>query len=120
MVLQVAKVMSELVIHEREMEQIRRLGKELVEDPRTGDVRSLKDTLSACENNWGDLRDLLQQSEREMTLRVTRSSKYDEVKGEVFAWLGEKEEHVDSLEPVAIALDIIIQQTQELQVMTAT
>ena len=110
---------SELAIHEREMEQIRRLGKELVEDPRTGDVRSLKDTLSACENNWGDLRDLLQQSEREMTLRVSRSSKYDEVKGEVFAWLGEKEERVDSLEPVAIALDIIAQQTQELQVTTA-
>lgn len=98
------------------MEAIRRLGKELVEDPRTGDVRSLKDPLSMCENNWSDLRDLLQQCEREMQTRVTRSTKYDEVKTEVFAWLAEKEEHIDSLEPVALALDVIEKQIQELQV----
>ena len=90
-----------------------------MEDPRTGDVRSLKDALSLAENSWSDLHDVLRQCEQEMHARMARATKYDEVKHHVYAWLADKEEFVDSLEPAAVALEVTERQIEELQVGAA-
>ena len=114
---QVAQIASELSCHDQEIEQIRSLGKELVEDARTGDVRSLKDALSTCENNWSDLCDVLRQCEEEMQMRMARCTKYDDAKHQVYAWLADNEQFVDSLEPAAVALEVTERHIEELQVI---
>lgn len=99
-----------------ELEAIKNLGQDLVQSDLTGDVREVKDKVAECQKKWGVLTDSLKDREQEAEDREKQAGQFDDLGEEIKRWLTEMEAKVDNLEPVAIDVEIIAKQIEELQV----
>ena len=100
----------------QDLEYIKAIGQELIKNPKTGDVSGVKEAMAECERNWHDFNEVLDDKEQEATQREEQSNRYAEVYAEVVQWLCNTEGTVDALEPVAVDIEIIEKQIEELQV----
>jgi DNA repair exonuclease SbcCD ATPase subunit len=99
-----------------ELETIKRLGDDLVNNPVTGDVRPVQDKVSDCQKSWDHLTNVLADREQEAKARENQADQFEGLHDEIMRWLVSIETKVDNLEPVAIDLEIIAKQIEELQV----
>ena len=99
-----------------ELSLIRDIGQDLVSSQKTGDVKKIKDTMAECERNWHDFNEVLADKQKEAVYREERSNQYAEARDAVLKWLTTTETKIDDLEPVAIDVEIIAKQIEELQV----
>jgi hypothetical protein len=98
------------------LEQLQSLGHELVEDPRTGDTAAIKMALSNIDAGWTRFEECLAERDSEASLKESKESDYERIKQEVVRWLTGMETDVDSFEPVAVDMDVVAVQIEELQV----
>ena len=111
----VAEIAADVHSHESDLEALRRMGQELIKNPKTTDVVPIKDALTHMEQNWHDLNEVLSERQKEAEFRHEQGSRYDQVKAAVLRWLTDTEAKVDQLQPVAIDLKVIERQIEELQ-----
>lgn len=107
---------ADLEIKVAELARIRDLGQDMLTNKKTGDVSKVKDTMAECERNWHDFNGLLLEKDKEANYREEQNNKYGSARDEVTKWLTEKETTTDNLEPVAIDVEIIAKQIEEIQV----
>lgn len=98
------------------VDELKQLGQALVEDPRTGDVGDLKESLSDLRREWGDFNALLVEREQEASEKERQSDEYNSMKKEVVDWLTSMEGKVDNFEPVAVDMEVAANQIEEIQV----
>lgn len=112
----VTQIQKDKELHMGELEELKQLGSQLVQDSRTGDVSAVKDSLSDLERNWAEFESRLGEREKEASQRERQGTDFEAARAEVLEWLTSKEGQMDSLEPVAVEVEIIGQQIEELQV----
>ena len=98
------------------MEKVQALGHELLEDSRTGDPAAVKMALNDLEKMWTKFDECLAERESEASVKESRGNEYEEIKNHVVAWLARMEGDVNAFEPVAVDMDIVAKQIEELQV----
>ena len=98
------------------MEQLKSVGRDLIEDPRTGDPAAIKMALGNLDKTWNRLDEVLNTRGSEASLKESRESDYQRMKDEVVGWLSGMETDVDGFEPVAVDMDVVAKQIEELQV----
>ena len=99
-----------------EFEKIRDLGKALTETPQIGGASSVQEAMQALGQRWDALSALLSRRQNEASARREHAQRYEAIKDEVLDWLADMERRIDNLEPVAIDIDVIGKQIEELQV----
>ena len=109
-------IASDFDIKIAELSRIRDLGQDMVQNPKTGDVTKVKDTMAECERNWHELNDVFADKEKDAKYREEQNSRYDQARDDVNKWLTNTETTIDNLEPVAIDVEIIAKQIEEIQV----
>lgn len=102
------------------LEQQQALGRELVEDPRTGDPAAVKMALTNMDKAWSRFEDCLSERDSEASLKESRESDYEKIKQDVVRWLTNMETDIDTFEPVAVDMDVVAKQIEELQVSVNT
>ena len=98
------------------MEAVQALGRDLLEDSRTGDPAAIKMALSDLEKMWNKFDECLAERESEASVKESRGNEYEEIKNQVVEWLTGMESDVNAFEPVAVDMDIVAKQIEELQV----
>lgn len=98
------------------LEQVQALGRELVEDPRTGDPAAIKMALSKIDASWSRFEECLTERDSEASMKESKESDYERIKQEIVHWLNNMESDVDAFEPVAVDMDVVARQIEELQV----
>ena len=98
------------------MEAVQALGHELLEDSRTGDPAAIKMALSDLEKMWNKFDECLAERESEASVKESRGNEYEDIKNQVVEWLTGIESDVNAFEPVAVDMDIVAKQIEELQV----
>ena len=111
-----SEITSESRDKEDELERLRHLAGSLIQSPKTGDVSKVRDTLEKLEQNWQDLEDTLSDKRKEAGMREEQSSRFEDMKDSVLRWLTYVENRLDDLEPVAIDVEIIEKQIEEIEV----
>ncbi|XP_041359579.1 microtubule-actin cross-linking factor 1, isoforms 1/2/3/5-like isoform X10 [Gigantopelta aegis] len=110
-------IMKEKQQRQGAIADLKRIGNELVKDPRTGDVSSLKDGLIGVERNWNQLVQLLDEKEREADLKEKQGNEFENAKNIMLLWLAAIEDRINCFDPVAIEIDIVEKQISELEPM---
>ena len=98
------------------MESLQSLGHDLVEDPRTGDPAAVKMALANLEQAWLKFDDCLGERDSEADLKESKEHEYEAIKREVVRWLTHMEGDVDAFNSVAVDMDVVARQIEELQV----
>ena len=101
----------------QEMEFLQSLGNELLEDSRTGDPAAVRMALGDLEKMWTKFDECLAERESEASIKESRGNEYESIKKQVVAWLTRMEGDVNAFEPVAVDMDIVAKQIEELQVL---
>ena len=112
----IAEIADDAKHKKGDMVALRRAGRLLIESDKTGNVGPVKDSLEKLEKSWEDFQDALEQKQKEADVREQQSNKYDEQRADVTAWLFNMENTVDNLDPVAIDVEVIEVQVEELKV----
>lgn len=102
------------------LEQLQALGRELTEDPRTGDTAAIKMGLTNVDKVWTRFEECLAERDSEASLKESKESDYERMKQEVVHWLTNMESDIDAFEPVAVDMDVVARQIEELQVSQRT
>lgn len=100
----------------RDLEKIRKVGSDLINHPRAGDSSQVKDKMAECERNWHDFNEVLDERQHQAHNRQEQSSRYEGLRDEILHWLTDMENKVDSLAPIAIDIEVIEKQIEELEV----
>lgn len=98
------------------MEHLQTSGRDLIEDPRTGDPAAIKMALGNLDKAWSRLDEILNQRDSEASLKESREGDYQRIKQEIVGWLIRMESNVDAFNPVAVDMDVVARQIEELQV----
>lgn len=111
--------MSEL-IEKREdqrgaFEDLIRNGKNLISKKDVTDVGPVRDKIKQIENQWRELNNLLDEKLRLSKSRAEQLSAYEKLRDQVIDWLTRAENKVQRLLPVAVDLDVIKKQIEELK-----
>lgn len=111
--------MSEL-IEKREdqrgaFEDLIRNGKNLIAKKDVTDVGPVRDKIKQIESQWRELNNLLDEKLRLSKSRAEQLSAYEKLRDQVIDWLTRTENKVQRLLPVAVDLDIIKKQIEEIK-----
>jgi dystonin len=101
-----------------DMEDMKSQAQQLVNDPRTGETATIKDVLGGLERNWSDLDAVLSGRDKEITMKAQQGNEYEALKKLVDEWLTVKEGKVDGFQPVAVDVEVVGRQIEELQVIS--
>ena len=110
-----AEISQDSAAKGEELAMLKRLGRELIDHPHTGDSAGIKDGLVHLERNWHDFKEVMSERQQESDFRDEKGNRYQEVRDQVDQWLGDAERRVDQLQPAAIDIEVIEQQIEELQ-----
>ena len=96
-------------------EDLIRIGKNLTARKDVADTASIRDKMKVIESQWRELSNLFDEKQRLSKLRSERLSAYEKLRDQVTDWLGRTETKVQRLESVAVELEKIQHQTDELK-----
>ncbi|XP_072947991.1 microtubule-actin cross-linking factor 1 isoform X3 [Epargyreus clarus] len=97
------------------LEECLRTGKELISKKDATDTHVVRDRMKALENQWRDFNTALEEKQKLSKQRADQLNQYETLKVQVFEWLQSMENRVGHLRPVAVDLDVIKQQQDELR-----
>ncbi|XP_055855310.1 microtubule-actin cross-linking factor 1 isoform X30 [Episyrphus balteatus] len=90
-------------------------GKELVSLRDVTDTGVVRDRVKALESQWRNLDITLEEKAKLSKQKAEQQIAYESLKDQVLSWLASIEARTNSLAPVAVDLDIIRQQAEELK-----
>lgn len=96
-------------------EETIRGGKELVNKRDVTDTAPVRDRIKAMENQWRELNTLLDEKQRLSKQRAEQLNSYENLREQVNEWLTRMENRVARLETVAIDMETIKRQNEELK-----
>nr|CAD7258245.1 unnamed protein product [Timema shepardi] len=98
-----------------DFEEIVLIGKNLVAKKDVTDTVPVRDKIKALEGQWKDLNSLLEEKQRLSKTRSEQLFAYEKLRDSVLNWLNTTESRVSRLEPVAVEIDTLKQQTEQLK-----
>lgn len=96
-------------------EDLIRNGKNLLAKKEITDAAGIRDKIKALESQWKELSNLLDEKQRLSKSRAERLSAYEKLRDQVIDWLNRTENRVQRLHPVAVDLDILKKQVEDLK-----
>lgn len=99
-------------------EDIIRNGKELLNKRDVTDTAGVRDRIKAMENQWRDLNTLLEDKQKLSKQRSEYLNTYEGLREKVNDWLSRMEHKVSRLEVVAIDIETLKQQNEQLKPIT--
>uniref|UniRef100_A0A0K8TB91 Dystonin n=1 Tax=Lygus hesperus TaxID=30085 RepID=A0A0K8TB91_LYGHE len=97
------------------VERVLRDGRNLIGRKDVTDTSHVRDRIKNIETQWRDLNLLLDEKTRLSKLRAEQSLAYDKLRDQVVQWLNSFEGKISRLEPVALHMDIVRRQSEELK-----
>ncbi|BET00336.1 Growth-Arrest-Specific Protein 2 Domain [Nesidiocoris tenuis] len=97
------------------IERVLRDGRNLIGRKDVTDTSHVRDRIKNIETQWRELNLLLDEKSRLSKLRAEQSLAYDKLRDQVVQWLNSFEGKISRLEQVALHMDIIRRQTDELK-----
>ncbi|XP_050552459.1 uncharacterized protein LOC118277469 isoform X41 [Spodoptera frugiperda] len=97
------------------LEECLRNGKQLISKKDVTDTHVIRDRMKALENQWRDFNATLEEKQKLSKQRADQLNQYESLKLQVLDWLQSMESRVTRLQPVAVDLDVIKQQQDELR-----
>nr|XP_049701447.1 dystonin isoform X43 [Helicoverpa armigera] len=97
------------------LEECLRNGKQLISKKDVTDTHVIRDRMKALENQWRDFNATLEEKQKLSKQRADQLNQYESLKIQVLDWLQSMENRVTRLQPVAVDLDVIKQQQDELR-----
>lgn len=97
------------------VEDIIRAGKDLVNKRDVTDTAPVRDRIKAVENQWRDLNALLEEKQKLSKQRAEYLNTYESLRQKVNDWLNRMENKVAHLEAVAIEIETLKRQNEELK-----
>ncbi|XP_017877780.1 microtubule-actin cross-linking factor 1 isoform X27 [Ceratina calcarata] len=96
-------------------EDLIRNGKNLISKKDVTDVAPIRDKIKALESQWKEVNNLIDEKQRLSKSRAEQLSAYEKLRDQVIDWLARTENKVQALEPVAVDLDKLKRQADELK-----
>lgn len=90
-------------------------GKDLTNERNVTDTAPVRDKIKAMENQWKELGSLLDEKQRLSKQRSEQLNAYENLREKVNEWLQRMENKVSRLTPVAIEIETLKQQNDELK-----
>ncbi|XP_049879738.1 microtubule-actin cross-linking factor 1 isoform X17 [Pectinophora gossypiella] len=97
------------------LEECLRNGKALISKKDVTDTHVVRDRMKALENGWRDFNTNLEEKVKLTRQRAEQLNQYENLKVQVLEWLQSMEGRVGRLQPVAVDLDVVKQQQDELR-----
>ncbi|CAH2249192.1 jg21743 [Pararge aegeria aegeria] len=97
------------------LEECLRNGKQLISKKDITDTHVVRDRMKALENQWRDFNVSLEEKQKLSQQRANQLNQYESLRIQVLEWLQTMENRVGHLRPVAVDLDIIKHQQDELR-----
>lgn len=91
------------------------LGKELISKRDVTDTGPVRDRVKALENQWKNLDTTLNEKARLTKQRAEQHTAYENLKNQVLTWLSSIENRTNALSPVAVDLQVLNRQAEELK-----
>jgi len=113
---QLRDMTDDIKAHQADVDNIRMLASEITNNPSVADSSRMYDTVTEMERAMEDVQKSLSAREQEGELRGQRSGRFEDLRQEVVSWLKEKEEQTEEFEPVAVDIELLASQTQQLKV----
>jgi len=98
-----------------EFDEMIKNGKNMIAKKDVTDINPCKETITELEEKWKELSDILGERQNQNRARKQSLNAYEAMREQVTAWLTKMERRVDSLTPIAVDLDLLKQQTDELK-----
>lgn len=92
-------------------------GKNLIAKKDVTDVGVVREKIKALENLWKDLNISLEEKQKASRARAEQLNAYERLRDSVLDWLNNFETRVNRLEVVALDLNILKRQSDDLKVM---
>ena len=102
-----------------ELEKLNELAKTLIADPKTTETEKVRVKVDECARNWSDFMEVLIEREHQAKQREQQATRYHDVYAQVIKWLEEHEDVMDKLEAVAIDMEVIEKQIEEIEPLLA-
>ncbi|XP_037914668.1 dystonin isoform X45 [Hermetia illucens] len=96
-------------------EDCTRLGKDLISQRDVTDTGPVRDRVKALENQWKNLDSSLDEKAKLSKQKAEHLSAYENLKDQVLAWLASMEARTNALAPVAVDVELMRQQSEELK-----
>lgn len=96
-------------------EDLIRKGKNLISKKDITEAGAIRDKIKALESQWKELNNLLDEKQRLCKSRAEQHTAYEKLRDQVLDWLTRTENKVQGLEPVAVDLDKLRIQQEELK-----
>ncbi|XP_076765746.1 dystonin-like protein short stop isoform X9 [Xylocopa sonorina] len=96
-------------------EDLIRNGKNLISKKDVTDVAQIRDKIKALESQWKEVNNLIDEKQRLSKSRAEQLSAYEKLRDQVIDWLTRTESKVQGLEPVAVDVDKLKRQADELK-----
>ncbi|XP_076629248.1 dystonin-like protein short stop isoform X11 [Colletes latitarsis] len=96
-------------------EELIRNGKNLISKKDVTDVALIRDKIKALESQWKDVNNLIDEKLRLSSSRAKQLFAYEKLRDQVIDWLTRTENKVQGLEPVAVDLEKLKRQADELK-----
>lgn len=91
------------------------IGRELINKRDVTDTANVRDRLKTMENQWRDLNNLLDEKQKLSKQRLEQLNNYESLREQVNIWLSKMENKVSRLETVAIEIETLKRQNDELK-----
>lgn len=96
-------------------EDLIRNGKNLISKKDITEAGAIRDKIKALESQWKELNNLLDEKQRLCKSRAEQHTAYEKLRDQILEWLTRTENKVQGLEPVAVNLDKLKMQQEELK-----
>ncbi|XP_037296445.1 microtubule-actin cross-linking factor 1 isoform X21 [Manduca sexta] len=97
------------------LEECLRNGKQLIAKKDITDTHVIRDKIKALENQWRDFNTTLEEKQKLSKQRAEQLNQYETLKTQVLEWLQSMESRVNRLQPVAVDLEVLKGQQDELR-----
>ncbi|XP_044265469.1 microtubule-actin cross-linking factor 1 isoform X20 [Tribolium madens] len=99
-------------------EEVIKCGKDLLNKRDTTDTANVRDRVKSMENQWRELGSLLDEKQKLSKQRAEQLNAYEALRQQVCDWLSRFEARIARLEVVAIDIEILKKQNEELKPIT--
>lgn len=96
-------------------EDLIRKGKNLISKKDITEAGAIRDKIKALESQWKELNNLLDEKQRLCKSRAEQHTAYEKLRDQILDWLTRTENKVQGLEPVAVDLERLKIQQEELK-----
>lgn len=96
-------------------EQTLRNGRNLISKKDVTETGAVRDRVKTLENLWKELNMHLDEKQRLGKQRTEQMVAYEKLRGQVITWLNNFENRIEKLEPVAVDIEVVKKQTEQLK-----